>query len=268
MAMDLRPLKAYIILIAAWVLLYAAFDAFYPPGSDYIAFTTAFFFTESAVIFGLSLMIGGELARKGKGLKDTAVDWLGFFAAFVVIGLVASLVSTAIRSPTEMAYAAVVFLVLAVAKLFIGLVGLLAGFYLSKSLDRNIMLAASVVIILIVGVVSYLAGRGIAQSINFTSSPGYSDSLAKCAVGEWGYADFFGASLNTTVQGITTYRGRQACHASGSGLVYGVQMTFDSYKVDAGDYCTVTVTSSNESGTTTRERCYGDWPGYVPSSGG
>ncbi len=267
---DIRPIKAYLILILAWVILYAVFDSFAPHGSGYIAFSTFFFFTEFAVIFVLALVMGGELSEdRGMAFKDIVVQFLLFFAVFAAAGLLATLFSAVISLTGSPVISIVIFLVLAIVKFLLGLAGLLIGAYLRKAINpksagsyRNMLLTLSACILFAVGAFSYVGGMEIAQSISFTSSPGYSDTLANCAVGEWGFGNFFGATLNTTVQGITAYRGRQACHANGSGTVYGFPMTYDSYTVTSGDYCTVTVTASNGSGTTTRERCYGPWPGY------
>ncbi len=268
-AFEPRRIIPYAVLIAAWVVVYACFEAFLPTGSDHITYSTFFFFTEFAVFFVLAMLMGGELsASMGLGFRDTFTHYLAFFAIFAAIGLLATLGSSLINLDKEILFSALIFLVFAVVKFFLGLIALAIGAYLHKALKakpesyRNMLLAASVAIVLIIGALSYMAGRGIAQSISFTSSPGYSDTVDKCAVGEWGYGNFFGATLNTTVRGLTTYRNREVCHSNGSGLVYGAQMTYDSYMVTQDDYCTVTVTSSNTSGTTTRERCYGVWPGY------
>ncbi|HSB47593.1 MAG TPA: hypothetical protein VLD37_06275 [Candidatus Bilamarchaeum sp.] len=273
--MEIAKTRIYalpIILIALWEALYIAIDVFYPSGGGKITLGAVLFFTEFAVLFAIPLYLGGRLSKKDNlPLQAIAVNFAAFFAVFLILGTCGTLVSLRNGGLDSLASALAFFLVLSLVKAAIGLAGLIIGAYLHKALPwpwEKYQLALFVLCGLCVGGVlalSYLAGTALESSIGFESSPDYSDTLENCAIGQWTRTKVLGLEITMTVDGITTYRGRQACHSGGATSAYGSDMRMDMYAVEKGDYCIVTNTTG-KSGQKSSEECRGYWPGYVATN--
>jgi hypothetical protein len=272
--MEIAKTRIYalpVILIAAWEALYIIFELAFPSGSGMITLSAMLFSTEFAVMFAIPLYLAGALSKKeGLGLNAIAVNFAAFLAVFLMLGMVGTLVSLRDGGLDGLASSIAFFLILALLKAFIGLIGIFIGAFLHRALNwtwESYRLLLFVLCTLSIGLVlalSYLAGSALESSFSFESSPGYSDTLENCAVGEWTRMKILGIDIKMTVDGKTTYRDRQACHSGGATNAYGSDLRMDMYAVGKGDYCIVT-NSTGKSGRKTSEECKGDWPGYVPS---
>ncbi|MEW6035446.1 MAG: hypothetical protein AB1529_02435 [Candidatus Micrarchaeota archaeon] len=109
------------------------------------------------------------------------------------------------------------------------------------------------------GFFSYLTYRSIGSSVR-VELENVSFDAARCHAGDKGYMDVFGTKLNFTVQGIESWRGRQACRSSGTASAGGEGFALDIYRVEEGDQCAVLTSSKTGESS---EDCDGLWPGYA-----
>jgi hypothetical protein len=267
--LDLGLIAYPVAFIILWEAAYALFDIFFPPGGGNLHLASVFFITEFAVIFVIPLYLSARLSKeRGMGLGGVSKHFLAFFAAFAALGLASSVLLSALHS-ADLAYSLLFFAMLDLSKLAIGFAGVISGFYLQgilkpsswDSYKASVMYVSAAVLVAALAV-SYAAGAALSGSISATSSPDYSDSAANCTIGSWSTMSFFGAALNVTVQGLEAYRGRQSCHSNGTSVLFGDNVTYDFYSVTSDDYCSV-VTTEAQNGTSVKESCNGEWPGYA-----
>jgi hypothetical protein len=92
---------------------------------------------------------------------------------------------------------------------------------------------------LIVGVIGmFLAGKWLESNVSADYS-NFRSSVYDCEPGTSGSVNVFGAKLNLTVVGLTTYRGRQVCHSAGTFQYDEGLYDADYYVVDEDSNCMV-----------------------------
>jgi hypothetical protein len=107
----------------------------------------------------------------------------------------------------------------------------------------------------------YSAFQELGSGVSINAS-NFSYGLDDCEPGDSGFVRLFDTTMNLTVTGLTSHRGRPACHSAGLATIKGQDYDMDLYRVGSGDQCFVLAPlgGGNES-----ESCQGDWPGYIPA---
>ncbi|MEW6723086.1 MAG: hypothetical protein AB1324_07520 [Candidatus Micrarchaeota archaeon] len=102
-----------------------------------------------------------------------------------------------------------------------------------------IIIAAILLGCLIVGIIgAFLAGKWLESNVS-VDYENFRNTVYDCGPGSSGNVNVFGAKLNLTVVGLTTYRGRQVCHSSGTFEYEENLYDADYYVVDEDSNCMV-----------------------------
>jgi hypothetical protein len=231
------------------------------------------FFGEFALVFTLSLWLSANLSRKrGFGLMETARGFAIFFAAFSLLSLAGTLMTTAdISEFGSLVNSIAIYALLDLIKLALCLIALAIGVFIPPQGKWEGFViwgvALSALAFAAAMIVGFIAGFYLSTSFDFQSSEGFSLSADNCTPGEWAYVKVFGLGFNITVTGLETYRERQACHAAGASDSLGSGIIIDVYGQDDDNICYVTATTNRYNTTKTKEKCSGDWPGYSGETG-
>lgn len=137
-------------------------------------------------------------------------------------------------------------------------------------LGKSIMVLALAVIVLLFGLLflaflSTFSGTGpIGDQLAKTNPVNISYDLADCRLGDTGsFNTSSNVSMNLTVKGVISHKGRDACHSSGIISDGKDAYEIDIYRVAQDDECIGLLSLADP--TNYGEKCYGYWPGYNPS---
>jgi hypothetical protein len=261
------------IALLVWEAVYLAFEFLFPQGATKLLFEPVLFFGEFALVFSLSLWLSANLSRKrGFGLMEAARGFAVFFAAFSLLALAATLMTTAdISDFGSLINSIAIYALLDMIKLALGLLGLAIGVFIPPQgkWEGFVMWGAALSALAFAAalIAGFIIGFYLSTSFDFQSSDGFSLSAGNCTPGEWAYIKVFGLGFNITVTGLETYRERQACHAAGASDSPGSNLIIDVYGQDEDNICYVTTTTSRYNTTKAKEKCTGDWPGYAGETG-
>ena len=135
--------------------------------------------------------------------------------------------------------------------------------------NRKIILSVVVSLVVLSFVTVYIFTQLIPAFILRLEEQGYiglsdidtSMDLDNCTSGDTGFIRIGGSSANITVQGVTAYRGKQACYSKGKFTIDDDRYDMRIYRVDPDNGCIILTSETDSSDTS--EKCEGEWPGYV-----
>jgi len=137
-------------------------------------------------------------------------------------------------------------------------------------LGNNIMIIALIGIVLLFGVLflaflsTFSGPSSLDDQLAKTNPVNLSYDIADCRLGDNGsFHTSSVVSMNLTVKGVISHKGKDACHSSGIISNGKDAYEIDIYRVAQDDECIALLSLSDP--TNYGEKCYGYWPGYNPT---